>query len=97
MHWKQRLGKEIRELEKLDQTPGIRTKIARLKKKMISNHKGTNQQSKKKRCPKGHRYTKENTYFLKSGARRCKTCHRAASMRSYVKARKRLKPGKTAA
>ena len=30
----------------------------------------------KTHCPQGHEYTKQNTIRLKSGRRRCKTCHR---------------------
>ena len=32
--------------------------------------------SEKTHCPKGHEYTKENTYKKKKGSRSCRTCQR---------------------
>lgn len=34
-------------------------------------------------CPQGHEYTPENTYVQPSGARACRTCHRAAGRAYY--------------
>ena len=89
MHWKQKLAKEISDLEKLDQTRSVRAKLSRLRRKAISNPNGSNQQARKTHCPKGHRYTKKNVYQMKDGSKRCKICHRAAAMRYYTKNQKK--------
>jgi hypothetical protein len=38
-------------------------------------------------CPNDHSYTDENTWYTKSGGRRCRTCHRR-KMRAYEQRRK---------
>lgn len=38
-------------------------------------------------CPAGHLYDEANTYITAIGGRRCRTCQRAATSRSYFKRR----------
>lgn len=37
--------------------------------------KGRHSSQKRIHCPKGHNFSKENTYIHKNGSRRCKQCH----------------------
>lgn len=46
------------------------------------NH-GVHNNARKTHCPKGHEYTPENTGPKAGGGRRCKTCAREWSKRSY--------------
>ena len=46
-----------------------------------------NQLRRKTECSKGHKFTPENTMFLKSGKRRCRTCHNARSKTGYHRTR----------
>ena len=39
----------------------------------------------KTHCPKGHEYTKENTYISKNGARHCRECHKLNERRRRAK------------
>ena len=39
----------------------------------------------RKECSNGHLYSCDNTYYSKSGARRCKACSRISSLESYHK------------
>jgi hypothetical protein len=36
---------------------------------------GTHANAKKTHCPRGHEYTKQNTYITGRGSRVCRTCH----------------------
>lgn len=39
--------------------------------------------AQKTHCPNDHEYTAENTIILATGARKCRICNRASSLRSY--------------
>ena len=41
--------------------------------------------SRKTHCPKGHPYSGDNLFFVKSGHRGCKTCHRQKALLYYHK------------
>jgi len=43
---------------------------------MAAKGRVRNQNASKTRCPHGHEYTVENTYYLKSGSRGCRVCKR---------------------
>ena len=46
--------------------------------------KGRNRNASKTRCPKGHEYTPENTYWRKDGrGRQCNACNRANQAARY--------------
>lgn len=47
----------------------------------------------KTHCKHGHAYDKENTVIMRHGARGCKTCRKANSIRALEKRLKRLKGG----
>lgn len=42
----------------------------------------------KTHCERGHRYTKENTYHIKTGGRMCRECKRIKEREYYHKVRK---------
>jgi hypothetical protein len=46
---------------------------------------GTNYNLRKTHCKNGHEFTPENTYVHQAGKRDCRTCRRAASLRSSAK------------
>lgn len=46
-------------------------------------------------CPAGHEYSPENTYTNPSGARACRTCHRAAARDYYERTAKARKQAST--
>lgn len=74
MHWKQALKREIVRLEKGPKNSTTQRTLVRLKRRMVQNPKGVNQQTKKTRCPKGHPYDRKNTIKQKNGARVCRIC-----------------------
>jgi hypothetical protein len=90
MHWKRALRRELKALESRPPTPSIRAKIAHLRKRLVQNPNGVNQQTKKTHCPHGHKYTKENTLIQSNGARVCRQCRRDRR-EAKTKARTRAK------
>lgn len=91
MHWKQVLKREIVRLEKGPNSPSTRMKLARLRRKMVQNPKGVNQQSKKTKCPQGHPYNRENTIKQKNGARVCRICKKLRRQKDKNRARRTTK------
>jgi hypothetical protein len=76
IHWKTVVNREIRRLEKLDQTVAVRAKLAHLRRRLVQNPGGKNQQRHKTHCPRNHPYSKKNTLVQKNGARVCRQCRR---------------------
>jgi len=78
LHWKQAISKRIVWLERQphSNSPKIQREIRRLKRKLIINPEGKNGKEEITHCPKGHPYTKANTYVRASGARVCKLCRK---------------------
>lgn len=46
---------------------------------------GRHPQASKTECPKGHKYTPENTCYRTRGGRTCRTCHRVISRESWAR------------
>ena len=77
MQWKQKLKKEIEALEaKRPRTQSIRIQLGQLRRRMVQNPDGVNQQREKTHCPHGHPYSKQNTYIQADGSRVCRQCRR---------------------
>lgn len=49
---------------------------------------GRNPNSRKRKCPSGHRYTPENTRITPDGGRECRECHRAKRRRQRADKRR---------